>query len=94
MANTFYPPGPNPSSACCPSVTLPSSFVAGDLTNGTIVINYANIVSPPDLTMFDSLNRQVYPAGVLDLTPGQASGQIQIDMASVVFSGICRLKIT
>jgi hypothetical protein len=75
-------------------VTLPSSFESGDLLNGTIVVNYANIVSPPDLTMFDSLNRQIYPAGVIDLTPGQTSGQIQVDMASVQFSGICRLKIT
>jgi hypothetical protein len=75
-------------------VTLPSTFQSGDLTSGTIVINYANIVSPPDLTIFDSNNRQVYPVGVIDLTPGQASGQIQIDMAGVAFSGICRLKIT
>jgi hypothetical protein len=94
MANTFYPPGPNLGTNCCSPVTIPSSFEVTDLTSGTIVINYANIISPPDLTMFDSLNRQIYPAGVLDLTPGQTSGQVQIDMANVVFSGVCRLKIT
>jgi hypothetical protein len=75
-------------------VTVPSTFQSSDLTSGTIVVSYANIVSPPDLTIFDSSNRQIYPVGVLDLTPGQASGQIQIDMAGVTFSGICRLKIT
>lgn len=94
MPNTFYPPGPNPAASCCSPVTIPSTFEVTDLVSGTIVINYANIVSPPDLTIFDSLNRQVNPAGVLDLTPGQTSGQVQLDMANVIFSGACRLKIT
>jgi hypothetical protein len=92
--NTFYPPGPNSNSSYQPPVTLPSSFQASDLVSGTIVVNYSNIISPPDLTIFDSLDREIYPAGVLDLTPGQSVGQIQIDMANVNFLGVCRLKIT
>jgi hypothetical protein len=95
---TYYPLG---SMACCcggssaVSTTSPSTFAAGDLSSGTITIAYANIAqAPPDVTIFDSENRQIVPANVTDLTPGLLTGQVLIDLANVAFSGTCRIKIT
>jgi hypothetical protein len=70
------------------------TFFQGDLSpSGKLVVDYVDIVSPPSVTVYDNDNRRLFP-GEIDLTPGSSSGQIELDFASILFSGLCRGKIS
>lgn len=87
MPTTYYPIGRSSSSS--PNYF---EFSQGDLTDGKLVVSYAGISSPPAVTVYDDENRRLSP-GELDLTPGQSSGQVELNFKSIVFSGICRGKV-
>lgn len=91
MTSTYYPIGNSSGGATNRNAF---TFFQGDLSpTGKLIVDYAGIVSPPSVTVYDNDNRRLLP-GEIDLTPGSSSGQIELDFASILFSGLCRGKIS